>query len=184
MSKPNDNKEYVIDDVYRMVTEVIQKWIKQKCLAHADFEKYIIRLLDRNMEEIICKLLGFNIRYGETWKLDHCNGRAGESAAGQYLRSKAQSVINKWLDAQVGNVEEIVFDEQTVESLKSEIRGMFKSEVRKRIEYIVQQRAETFSKNMIDRIKLDEAKIKDSVAELEFLKVFGSMAKDDEKEKK
>ena len=42
------------------------------------------------------KLLGFNDRWGK-WELDHCNGRSGESAAGDFIRKYQTEAIQEWL---------------------------------------------------------------------------------------
>lgn len=62
-------------------------------------KKDTLKLLNKNAEEIVLKLLGFD---KDDWgrnkfKLDHCNGRSGESAAGDYIRKHQQAVINEWL---------------------------------------------------------------------------------------
>ena len=54
------------------------------------------KLLDDNAETIVLKLLGFDNRWN-SWELDHCNGRKGESAAGDYLRQVQHDAIQDWL---------------------------------------------------------------------------------------
>lgn len=56
----------------------------------------VTRLLDKNSEEITKKLLGFTDTWGK-WELDHCNGRGGDSAAGDFIRKTQQAAIEAWL---------------------------------------------------------------------------------------
>lgn len=56
----------------------------------------VFNLLNKRQDEIILQLLGFELRYGKL-QVDHCNGRAGESAAGDYLRRAQQDAVNDWL---------------------------------------------------------------------------------------
>lgn len=61
-------------------------------------KKRVTELLDESREEIVYKLLGFNRDGWEgKWSLDHCNGRSGESAAGDYLRQVQADAIKEWL---------------------------------------------------------------------------------------
>lgn len=55
---------------------------------------------------IVGKLLGFDNRWGR-WELDHCNGSGGESAAGDFIRSVAQSEIKEWLTKMSGKLPEL-----------------------------------------------------------------------------
>lgn len=59
----------------------------------------VTRVLNANVQEITAKLLGFDNRWFYKWELDHCNGRAGNSAAGDYLRKHANDAITEWLSS-------------------------------------------------------------------------------------
>lgn len=58
----------------------------------------IHKRLDTHLEEITLKLLGFDTRHDGKYEIDHCNGRAGNSAAGDYLRARASDAVKEWLD--------------------------------------------------------------------------------------
>lgn len=89
MSK--STQEYLLPFIAAAVDEWQEKnppdVIKQK----------IFDRLDSMQEEIAMKLLGFDARWG-TWGVDHCNGRSGNSAAGDYLRNVQQVAIQQWLE--------------------------------------------------------------------------------------
>lgn len=76
------------------------QWMNE---AEVEIETKIRRMLDRRLQEIVGKLMGFDTRWGD-WELDHCNGRAGESAAGDWLRSQAGEAVKAWLSEQAGNL--------------------------------------------------------------------------------
>ena len=62
--------------------------------------KSINKKLDEHKDEITLKLLGFDKNYGDrNWKLDHCNGRSGNSPAGEYLRDTQSVIVRQWLDS-------------------------------------------------------------------------------------
>lgn len=81
--------------VDQYVTDAIEKWKEEnppeKIIAETIAE------LNSAKREIIPKLLGFDKGW-EKWRVDHCNGRAGNSAAGDYLRSACQQAVKDWFE--------------------------------------------------------------------------------------
>lgn len=56
-----------------------------------------IAKLEESRDEIIAKLLGFDNRWQRGYELDHCNGRSGNSAAGDYLIQHQREAVKDWL---------------------------------------------------------------------------------------
>ena len=94
--EPSINLEALnpINDLLPTVLKSIDKW-KEKNSEEALTQR-VHKLLDDNAETIVLKLLGFDNRW-DKWELDHCNGRSGESAAGDYLKQVQQGAIQAWL---------------------------------------------------------------------------------------
>ena len=94
--KPSINLEELnpINDLLDTVLKAINEW-KSKNTEEVLTQR-VHDLLDKNAKEVVLKLLGFNESWGK-WEVDHCNGRAGESAVGDYLKMVKQSAINSWL---------------------------------------------------------------------------------------
>lgn len=84
-----------LDEVLPFITQAVANW-KTKNTEEV-IEERVTKQLDESCTEITMKLLGFNESWGK-WDLDHCNGRGGESAAGDYLRKVQQAAIQKWLE--------------------------------------------------------------------------------------
>lgn len=76
------------------------KWLKEN---EPKIEQLVRATLNRKVDQVVLKLLGFDHRY-ESWQVDHCNGRAGDSAAGDWLRERAGAAVNTWLDEQAGKL--------------------------------------------------------------------------------
>lgn len=76
-------------------------------------------MLDSQVKKVVGELLGFDAGWGG-WKIDHCNGRSGESAAGDWLRQQAGSAVNEWLTAQAGKLPTL--DAKDVRALRSEYK--------------------------------------------------------------
>lgn len=73
-----------LNDMLGVVLQAVSDWRAKN--TESALKTRVHELLDRNSKEITMKLLGFDSRYVKQWELDHCNGRAGESAAGDYLK--------------------------------------------------------------------------------------------------
>jgi hypothetical protein len=82
-----------VDQLFPVIAEAVQEW--KKVNTPAVITEKVKRALDRSNHEVTLKLLGFKNNYGD-WELDHCNGRSGNSAAGDYLRSTQQAAIQDW----------------------------------------------------------------------------------------
>lgn len=83
-----------IDELLPVIAQAVEEW-KLKNTA-SEIKTKIIRLLDTNSKEITMKLLGFDHRWGK-WELDHCNGRSGNSVAGDFIRNSHAEAIKEWL---------------------------------------------------------------------------------------
>lgn len=89
-----------ITELYAEAEKAALKWAAEK---RSSIERDVTSILDKRAEEVVFKLLGFDNRWGRM-EVDHCNGRAGESAAGDFIRAKAGAAVHAWLEAQVGKL--------------------------------------------------------------------------------
>lgn len=83
-----------IDELLPVIAQAVQEWRRDN--SATQLKNSVKRLLDDNSKEITLKLLGFNNTWGR-WELDHFNGRSGNSAAGDFLRSVQNEAIQEWL---------------------------------------------------------------------------------------
>lgn len=90
-----------IASVKKKATAEAEKWVKEN---EKDIADRVRRMLDSKLEEVVVKLLGFKTDWDGQWEVDNCNGRSGESAAGDWLRESAQGAVKKWLTEQAGNL--------------------------------------------------------------------------------
>jgi hypothetical protein len=112
-----------IKRVVKSAGKAAEEWVKSK----EDIAGEIKSLLDSKLEEVTMKLLGFNNRYGE-WEIDHCNGRFGDSAAGDWLRDKAGDAVNAWLTKQAGNLPEL--PKTAIKSLRENYLSVLENQLR------------------------------------------------------
>jgi hypothetical protein len=93
--------------------------------------------------------LGFKHDYFEgRWEIDNCNGRKGESAAGDHLRKHSSEAIKAWLD-------QVALPELTPK-LKKELKKSYESEYKWRLEEairrMVQEKAEKDAKALVESL--------------------------------
>lgn len=86
-----------VEQINKWYKEAVDQWIKE----HASPEgvrKAVRELLDDRLEQIVKMALGFSkSSWGGHWEVDHCNGRAGESIVGDFLRKNAKEATLAWL---------------------------------------------------------------------------------------
>lgn len=128
-----------LDKVRLSAEKAATEWASER---QKNVRQEVHRLLDKNQEQIVLKLLGFDNHWGGRWELDHCNGRAGESAAGDWLREKAGAAVKEWLEKQTGRMPSI--PPQTVKNLKERYREYFLREVEERLRTRARRDAEAF----------------------------------------
>ena len=115
--------------------QAIMGWLKRQ---ESDIEKNVTKMLDARLEELVAKMMGFDYRYGR-WELDHCNGRDGESAAGDWLRNRAKKAIEDWLEKQAGDLPAL--PSAAAKSLGSEYQRILLSQVHHHLETAVAETA-------------------------------------------
>jgi hypothetical protein len=89
--------ENPLDELLGHIAVAIEKWKAEN--TPEKIEAVINRKLDGHADTIILKLLGFDNKWASgTWELDHCNGRAGNSSAGDFIKEHSGEAIKRWLE--------------------------------------------------------------------------------------
>lgn len=84
-----------VNDLLGTIAQATEDW---KAVNTPEvIKKRVFKQLTTASDEIVMKLLGFDCRWDKKWELDHCNGRAGDSAAGDFIRDANQDAIKEWL---------------------------------------------------------------------------------------
>lgn len=84
-----------LDEILPTLYQAAEEWKSKN--PPEKIKKDVTTFLNKNREEIVLKLLGFDLRYGSKFALDHCNGRSGNSTAGDFLTSAVATGIDDWL---------------------------------------------------------------------------------------
>lgn len=116
-----------LDTVLPYIASAVGKWKQEN--TEERIKATVTNLLNKESEEIMLKLLGFDNRYGK-WELDRCNGRAGESAAGDYLRKNQQEAIQEFLKTVAMPALNAALKKNLVKSLADNYQDVLQRELR------------------------------------------------------
>ena len=149
MSSQLENPAHIVLSV---VTQTIDAWKKEN--TPEVLKKKTKKLLDNNSEEIVYKLLGFDKdSWNGKWKLDHCNGRSGNSAAGDYIRKCQKETIDKWL----AEVPLPTLKESMAKQITQEAERIYLGAFREAFKALVQSAAENQAQELFDSVSADLA---------------------------
>lgn len=156
-TKKTEDKN-VLDSLLPIITNAVLDW--KAAHTEEQITKRVQQLLNQNSQEIVLKLLGFDNKYGGKWEVDHCNGRDGNSAAGDYLRKVQQKAIQDWFDS--FDLQDVLSDKDKA-AFTSLLKKEIKAAIKNKMYRIAQQKAEeilsafisdeTFSKNVDAYVK-------------------------------
>jgi len=143
--------QYTYKDIIQIAKNAIDEWIRTNVLEEESFKRRIKVELDKNQAQILMKLLGFNTDYGRKWELDHCNGRAGQSAAGEFIKSRMGEEVNQWLVAQTGKLPDLPQD--AIESLHKYYLQELRCILRDKVKHMAADKAEQIAKLIVKEIE-------------------------------
>jgi len=89
------SKEVTQELVAKWHEEAVAEWLADHA-TKGEVRAKVFSFLDRKLDETIAKMIGFSNSWSR-WEVDHCNGRAGESAAGDFLRQHCHESVQEWL---------------------------------------------------------------------------------------
>ena len=103
-----------------IINEAIHEWLERQ--NPQAIRKKVFDTLEAAKDEVAPKLMGFNKgSFGRGWEIDHCNGRAGESTIGDYMRKHQQEGIQQFID-QLNLVSLRPFSKKEIEDMRRDYR--------------------------------------------------------------
>lgn len=138
--------EHAKEIVEKKTTEEANKWLQ----AHyAEIPKIVENYLNKNLNQIVLKLLGFDTNwYDNHFRLDHCNGRAGNTAAGDFLIKASQKEIDKFLSEAITQLPPL--SEKEAKDYRKEFLEIYHKNIKKAIEDTAIREAEAVCKKMFE----------------------------------
>ncbi|MPS58852.1 MAG: hypothetical protein E2594_17040 [Pseudomonas sp.] len=134
-----------IDSMLPIIVEAVQSWRGENMAS--SLTQQVHSTLDKEAKQIVLKLLGFDKDYSG-YKLDHCNGRSGNSTAGDYIAKVQSDAVRDWL-ASVAMPE--LTDEER-ETIKASVRREYVSRFRRELLQLSSAKAVADAKGLVNKI--------------------------------
>lgn len=136
--------ENPVNDFIPQIHTAVEEWLSEQ--SPEQLRREIRSRLDKSRNEILMKLMGFDYSYSNSWKIDHCNGRAEYSLAGKALREHVGDEVRAWLQ-DVG-LPKLTQGEAT--NLKKSLHTEYLSTMTRELRAVVRTRAEQDLETLID----------------------------------
>ncbi len=155
-TKPNNpvpepmTMQEALQSLVPIINGAIHEWLeKQNPQA---IRKKVFDTLEAAKDEVAPKLMGFSKgSFGRGWEIDHCNGRAGESTIGDYMRKHQQEGIQQFID-QLNLVSLRPFTKAEIEGMRRDYRGRVINKTRQ----AVRDKAEIDAIRLVNSLSVDD----------------------------
>lgn len=137
-----------LDGYLATIATAVESWKSEN--SAEELARKVKRQLDEQAKLVMLKLLGFDVdSFGrENWELDHCNGRSGESSAGDFIRKHKAEAIKEWLL----KVELPEWDPKLLTSIKKNCKSEYEREFNLQIYALVREKASKDAKELVNAI--------------------------------
>lgn len=149
------------EDLVEVINSALESWHAANT-PEAIREK-VHESLNNSSKEVVLKLLGFNSRWGDSWELDHCNGRNGNSVIGEYLKKTQEQILHEWF-AKIPLPE---LNKRETAQLSKSFASAYKEAFRSYISKAAVRKAEADAQALID--SLSPSKFLDNFMQLQQL---------------
>jgi hypothetical protein len=166
MGRPK--KVGAVEAVHIAAEAATQKWLKD--YSGTCIEDRVKEMLDKSVDELIIKTIGFSNDWGK-WEVDHCNGRAGESMVGDWMRGQVKDKVEAWLEEITGKFPTAVpagikasMKKEYMEQMTYQLRDMIRDRATKDAEEVLEQLMGDglIRKTALETLKLDPKDLKES----------------------
>ena len=155
-TKPNNpvrepmTMQEALQSLVPIINEAIHEWLeKQNPQA---IRKKVFDTLEAAKDEVAPKLMGFNKgSFGRGWEIDHCNGRAGESTIGDYMRKHQQEGIQQFIE-QLNLPSLHPFTKGEIEEMRRDYRQRVINKTRE----AVREKAESDAIRLVNSLSVDD----------------------------
>jgi len=124
-----------VDALLPAIAETVAEW--KVTNSPETIKRKVNKILDESSKEIVMKLLGFNNRWDKDWDLDHCNGRAGNSTAGDFIVNANAEAVKEWLT----EVSMPALDTKTKNKLLKDAANHYHDTLQRRVRAAIETRA-------------------------------------------
>lgn len=142
--------------IQTMVAKAVSEWYNEND-TYEKVKAQVFRILNKDKRVIMAKVLGFNTsRWGdEPWEVDHCNGRSGESVAGQAIAAAVAQSTRDWIEKIKKANGNFKINTAMQRALKKDFQERFKREADEQIRRLASNRAEETIRALVDQTMKD-----------------------------
>ena len=137
-----------VDELLPIIAQAVAQWKQRNTVEK--ISATVTQALDKQAQTILLKLLGFDANHWgkDVWELDHCNGRNGNSAAGDFIRTTQAEAVKAWLSTvAMPNLSPAI-----TKSIVASCRDEYKRALERHIYGIVEKQAEEDAKTLVANI--------------------------------
>ena len=138
----------LVDMSATAIQEAYSEWLDKN--SPEKIKKDCLKVLNESSEEILRKLLGFNKDSWGKWSLDHCNGRHGNSAAGDYIRKHQAAAVDAWLSQVDLPKLTLQMKKSMEEHAQNAFTRAFNKQLREKVETFAQKQADEFFNTLVE----------------------------------
>lgn len=135
-----------------LIEEAIQSWKDSN--NPTAIKSSVKKKLDDAKENILLQMLGFEYSYRGTFKIDHCNGRAGESMIGTYIKENVQHSLQEYMRTafpiSINEDTQIALQQCTQDEFTKALHNEFRKSVRKHLNDTVATLAQRYTDTLLD----------------------------------
>lgn len=142
-------------------------------LTPQSIEEMVREEIGKHAKNAILSICGFEENWDGKFELDHCNGRAGESLAGDFIRKTARAEVEKWLTEQMGALPKL--DRSTIMSLRKEYKDALRKAIRERVVDLAETKAERQVNNLKFRLNVG---LDDPNQEVDYVSIIEGLRRD------
>lgn len=149
--KPASPKpELSVDSILQRVNTLVESWAAKNLTPDA-LEKRITNLLEYHQKTVFLSLMGFEDRYG-SWAIDHCNGRSGNSIAGDVLRQKHTEALKRFFEKHFPDDTILEFTPEETAKLQAQYRQEYNRQVESQIRELARKDATSDLSRLLSNI--------------------------------
>ncbi len=102
---------------------------------------------------ILLKLMGFDDRYGNnSWEVDHCNGRAGQSVLGDRIRNAAQLALDSFLLDNNNGISILNILNENKDRLEQTITKEFNTQLQYKVKTYIEAEVNSLAKKKVEQL--------------------------------
>ena len=133
------------------INNAITAWQKEN--TPEKIRKKVTERLNKQVDDALMKILGFNSSYQGGYTLDHCNGRSGQSLVGKQLDEILKVAVIDWISCATLPV----LSKATMTALKKDAAQIYEREMRSNLREIAARKASSDAEKVVASLLPDNA---------------------------